>query len=422
MKFFPLLVALSMLFPSAAWAQGDWPMVGKDPQHTGSVVEGPSPPFKRAWFAKSQDPEDSFTTWPIVSAGVVIVRSGGGFMARNATKGDLIWWKQSSEGVVQVSPSVDQGALYVSLPFGVMVALDRSAGGEIWRFQAKDSLDASNVLDQGVLFFGSAEAKTFYALDAATGSLKWEVQTELEPSYVPAVSEGVVVTPTESLDEDKSLVLAFDATTGNQLWQFQTRNEGNSPAILDNKVIVAGGDFFLYALDLKTGREVWKAEVEAKFGPRNMPALAFGDVFLVDRVGNMYRFDGNSGRREWFISTDETVGTFDQSSPVIAGKTLFIGSGSGDLYAVDVDAGKIVWHDAVQGIVLSGAADSERFYFGVKFGQEGLYAYEHDPEGQLLPDDPGEDPFTDLIYGLLLLAIILGGVLLVARIRRSRSS
>lgn len=421
MKLFPLVVALSMLFPSAAWAQNDWPMVGKDPQHTGSVVEGPSPPFKRSWFAQSGDPDDSFTTWPIISEGEVVVTSGGGFLAVRASDGQRIWWHESRGGVTHVALVTDGERILAPLSLGVLVAIDQSQT-ELWRFQAKDSIDASGTLADGLLYFGSAEAKTFYALDAATGALKWEVQTELEPSYVPAVSEGVVVTPTESIGTDQSIIYAFEAATGKEIWRFETRDEGNSPAILDNKVIVAGGDFFLYALDLKTGREVWKAEVEAKFGPRNMPALAFGDVFLVDRVGNMYRFDGNSGRRKWFISTDETVGTFDQSSPVIAGKTLFIGSGSGDLYAVDVDAGKIVWHDAVQGIVLSGAADSERFYFGVKFGQEGLYAYEHDPEGQLLPDDPGGDPFTDLIYGLLLLAMILGGVLLVARIRRSRSS
>jgi outer membrane protein assembly factor BamB len=240
------------------------------------------------------------------------------------------------------------------------------------------------------------------------------------PDSVPAVSENTVVFSTEDLSSRRVLLLALNTENGNEIWRVEQKEANSSPSILDGKVILGGGDFFAYALDLKTGKEIWRSPVEDKFSVRNMPAIAFGDVFLADRIGNIYRLDGETGERKWIFR--DTEGTMDQSFPVIAGKTLFIGSSAGNLYALDTDTGRLLWQDQVNGIVLSGAADSERFYFGVKFGDEGLYAYEHDPEGELEPTPGALRNLRGLIGGLILFALILVGVVLYARRRRRRAT
>lgn len=419
MKRLAVALLLAALTPAAALAD-DWEMVQRDALHSGSVPEGPRAPLKRAWVAKSPDPDDSFTTWPVAGAGVVYASSGPGVLAVEAKTGKRLWFVQSEEGQTQVAPAIDEQSLYISLPFGRMVALDRQNGSERWRFQADDSLDASSTLADGRLYVGSEEAKILYSLNSADGTLVWKVATELEPDSTPVVSEGVVAFSTEEIGSSRVIVLALDAATGAELWRLEQKEGNSSPSILNGRVILGGGDFFAYALDLKTGRTVWKSPVDGRFGVRNMPALAFGDVFLADRIGNIYRLEGDTGKRKW--KSEGTRGTFDQSSPVIAGKTLFIGSGAGWLYALDVEDGRLLWKEQVGGVVLSGAADAERFYFGVKLRNEGLYAYEHDPKGRLEPPPrrpPG--PLGSLLRGLLIFVVVFGAVFAYGRRRRARA-
>jgi outer membrane protein assembly factor BamB len=419
-RLFISLFLASSLSPMTAGAQA-WEMVGRSPLHDNFVEQGPSPPFRRAWQAKSPDPESSFTTWPVVKNGVVYVSSGPGVMAVDASDGLRHWFFTPEEGQTQVAPALEGGAVFIPLPFGRIVALSIESGEEMWRFQAEGSLDSSPTLAEGRLYFGSAEGKQFYCLDAASGRLVWKVTTEFEPDSVAAVSQGIVVVSTEHVGSPQVLILGLDAATGAELWRVEQKEENSSPSILGSTVVFGGGDSFAYAVDLKTGKQIWKSPVEDKFGIWSMPAIAFGDVFFADRVGNIYRLDGTTGQRMWVFK--ETEGDMAQSFPVVAGKTLFIGSGAGFLYALDVDSGRLLWKDSVQGIVLSGAADTERFYFGVKFGDEGLYAYEHDPEGKLEPPPPaGFRPPTGLLTGLLVFLLLFGGFLVYARRRRSRAA
>jgi outer membrane protein assembly factor BamB len=327
--------------------------------------------------------------------------------------GKRLWWREDAGGSKQVGLAVDDGAVYVPLPLAKLAALDLNTGSERWKVDTGETglEDASPVLFEGRLFFGLPEAKSFSAYNVADGSLAWSVRTQFEPDSVPAAADGSVVFSTQDLDSVRSVFLALDAASGQELWSVDNQIGNSSPSIFDGKVVFGGGDRFAYALDLKTGRRIWRSPTEDVFSPRNMPAIAFGDVFLADRIGNLYRLDGRTGKRKWIFR--DTEGTMDQSFPVIAGKTLFIGSGAGWIYAVDTESGDLLWREQVGGFVLSGAADAERFYFGVKFRNEGLYAYEHDPSGKTaLPVGGLVDRLTSGVALVIALVIVAGLIIL----------
>jgi eukaryotic-like serine/threonine-protein kinase len=423
------VVLTTILFLAVTIAEAsasDWPMIQRDPTHSGFSESGPAPPLRKAWKIDAGDPESNFTTWPVVFDGVSYASVGPGVVAVDAGSGSRKWLTTPPEGQTIVGPAVDNKGLYIPVPFGRMLALDRQTGTELWRFQADDKLEASPTLADGRLYFGSAQAKTFYCIDVQRGQLVWKAQLELEPNSVPVVSDGLVVFSVEDLDSENSLVLALDAATGREVWRVRQQENNSSPSILGDKVIIGGGDLFVYALDLKTGRRVWRTEVPGKFHVRNSPAIAYGDVFMADRVGNLYRLDGDTGKMKWIF--DDTEGTFDQSYPVIAGKTFYIGGGAGWLYALNADTGKLLWKDKVGGFVMSGAADAERFYFGVKFRNEGLYAYEHNPDpkaGTDVKEDEGTgaSALPKVIFGaLVILSLVLAGVILGLRIFTKRLS
>ena len=58
--------------------------------------------------------------------------------------------------------------------------------------------------------------------------------------------------------------------------------------------------------------------------------------------------DTESGKEKWSFTTRSRV----ESSPLIAGKRVFIGSNDGNLYELDLDTGKKLW-DFVAGAPLS---------------------------------------------------------------------
>lgn len=393
-----------------------WDQLAKDSAHTSAISEGPKTPLKRAWLVKSQDPRTSFTSWPVVRDGFVYAPSGPGIVAVDAGSGQTLWWKDFG-GMAQEALAADSSNLYAPLGTYSMVALNRQTAATRWTLDLGPSGadDPSPTLSDGKLFFAQADAHAFYCVDTSTGTVIWKKATSDEPTYIAAAADNVVVMGTEQLGSGAVRYQALEASTGSEIWNFEQSESSSSPTISGHTLVVGGGDFHVYAINLEDGRGIWSSRAEGRFDPRNVPAFALGDFFLADRIGNIYRIDGTTGKRKWIFR--DTEGNMDQSFPVIAGETLFAGSGSGHLYALDVRTGQLLWKGSVKGIVLSGAADKDRFYFGVKLGaDEGLHAFEHDPKGKLAPRRVSESPVQYLIAGLVLVVILFGGIVIFSRL------
>ncbi len=410
-----LISAVSGALPAQA---EDWPMIQKDPAHTGSVSVGPEAPLRLAWKASPGDPKTNFTTWPVVYDGVVYASSGPGILAVDAQTGTKKWFSAPEEGQNIVAPAVDESGIYIPVGESQLLALDRSSGAELWRFSARGELRSSPTVSDGRIFFASAEGNTFYCVDAQTGELVWESVQDLEPFNVPVVSNGLVIFSTRDLSSTRAFLVALDATSGQESWRVLQEGSSSSPAILDDKVIVGTRDTAVKAYRVANGELVWSSPISNLIAAESSPAIAFGDAFVADRTGNFYRFNGATGKQEWHFSANE--GTFNQSFPVIAGKTMFIGGGAGWVHGIDVDSGQELWKEQVGGYIHSGATDGERFYFGVKFRNEGIYAYEHDPNGTLVEEDLAEssgDTAMEILPWVVGITVVLGGIALVLRRR-----
>jgi outer membrane protein assembly factor BamB len=214
------------------------------------------------------------------------------------------------------SPLVWSGAVYFGSGDGNVYALDAATGALRWKFQTGDVVHASPVVANGTLFIGSWDS-WFYALDAATGQQKWRFKTgedhdiynQVGIQSSASVADGMVYFGCRD-----SNFYALDAATGEKKWAFNNKGSWviSSPSIKDGKVYFATSDTSLvYALDAKTG------------------AIAFS-----------LKFQG------WPFF----------SSPTIAGNMLYIGSHSGKLIAIDLAAQKPAWEFATDGQGKNGAA------------------------------------------------------------------
>ena len=201
------------------------------------------------------------------------------------------------------SPVVAQGAVYFGSGDGNLYAVDVASGELRWKFPTGDVVHASPAYADGVLFFGSWDSY-FYAVDAATGKEKWRFHGGEDP------------------------------TMHNQVG-FQS-----SPAVVDGVVYTGCRDAQLYALDAATGKEKWRFD-NALSWVISSPAVTEGKVFFATSDSSLYHVVDAATGKPVLKQQDKS---YMFSSPAIAGDVVFIGVLNGTLQARDLKTGEVLWN------------------------------------------------------------------------------
>jgi outer membrane protein assembly factor BamB len=208
-------------------------------------------------------------------------------------------------------------------PFeNVLSATDVARLGLDWTFTtaSTDSL-ASPVVANGVVYAGSSSGR-LYAMNAATGALRWRFATgNVESSS--AVADGVVYTGTLV-----HKVYALNAATGARLWTFTAGDAvSSSPAVANGVVYFGSADGRVYALNAATGTPLWTFTTGSVVG--SSPAVANGVVYIESLDHNVYALNAATGTRLWTFTT----GSFAVDSPAVANGMIYTGTEDGHVYA-----------------------------------------------------------------------------------------
>jgi len=205
--------------------------------------------------------------------------------------------------IYQSSPVVAGGLVYFGCGDGALYALETATGALKWKFATGDVVHASPALADGTLYFGSWDTY-LYGVDAATGALKWKFKTGEDPvnhnqtgiQSSPCVADGVVYFGCRD-----ATLYAVDVKTGDLKWKFKNAWGSwfiASPAVRDGRVYSTTSDpAYFFAHDAATGKELYRIQV-------NAPAF---------------------------------------SSPTLTGALAYFGTFGGSLYAVDIAEGKVAW-------------------------------------------------------------------------------
>jgi eukaryotic-like serine/threonine-protein kinase len=120
----------------------------------------------------------------------------------------------------------------------------------------------------------------------------------------------------------------------------------SSAAIAGGRVYVGAHPGVLVALDLQSGKILWKYEASKTGIGESSPAVAAGLVLVGDLDGVLHGVDAATGARRWTFETGSEI----KSSPVVAGDRVLIGSYDGHLYGLSLE-GKLLWKAATEGPV-----------------------------------------------------------------------
>lgn len=135
---------------------------------------------------------------------------------------------------------------------------------------------------------------------------------------------------------------ALDAASGAVRWVYPTEMPlGNSPTVDNGVVYVGGYDHKLHALNAQTGTLLWTFEAEHGFDTN--PLVINNKVYLGNRDGYFYAIYANSaplkGQLAWKFKTDGPI----HYSAAYADGTLYFASDDSYAYALDAETGAQIW-------------------------------------------------------------------------------
>ena len=220
------------------------------------------------------------------------------------------------------APIIAYDKLYTTSRKGDVAALDIKTGDTLWStdlredredrgfFESRQSALLSGGPTAGInkIFVGSENGKV-YALDAETGKVDWQSTIKGEVLSAPAIDGGVL-----AVNSASGVLKAFNASNGEELWKI----EQDTPSL--------------------TLRGI------------SAPAISSGGVFVGTPDGNLTVYIMENGQQGWSAIVGEPSGSTEfervidvDSSPVVFGDRVYSISSRGNLVAIDLRSGQIVW-------------------------------------------------------------------------------
>ena len=263
---------------------------------------------------------------------------------------DRLWSVDVGNGqgdnYTEITPTIAGRVIFAASENGTVLAVNLDSGDVLWRSRLDERLITGGVgAGGGLVIVGSRDAEVI-ALDQSTGETVWVGQVTSEVVAQPIANEDIVVVQTV---DDK--VTALDNVSGEQRWIYESTQppltlRGTSrPVFTPADTVVAGfSNGTLVSVSADDGVWRWEERVAVPEGR-----------YDIDRV----------------IDIDGDL--------VLDGNRIFASSYQGNLIALDVATGRIVW----------GLQDASS-YHGIAQGFGNLY-YCNDESHVVAVRDESED-------------------------------
>ena len=269
----------------------------------------------------------------------------------------------ASLGFALLRPVYYNGMIYVANRAGEVFSFDAKTGTQQWQQNlAMPIFAAIGVNDDFAVVTHDNGDVT--ALNATDGSVVWTTSIKRQISALPVIGKERVLIRTAD-----GLLIGLDMRNGNVVWQLKKAVPGLSvhgdsmPVITGDAVLTGLSSGKLIANNVINGRDYWEVEISFVHGQNELERLADSDTVPIVQ-GTMAYTATYQGSVIALQLQDAAVRWRTKISTrlpmAIAQKRLFVIGELGEVTALDIDDGRIVWqqrafrgHGVSQPVVLN---------------------------------------------------------------------
>lgn len=259
-------------------------------------------------------------------------------------------WQFDSKNITSLSPTSNNGRLYLPLTSGEIVSLDVSNGQLLWRTEIGGDFSASPIADERGVYLASRNGDpdnsrqilrstgAIRALSQSTGITLW-----MRTLHFP-IQGGLVSSATNLFGGSKDgRVYAFNKATGEILWVFQHTSAFSSyPTLHNRRLYIGSEDGTLLALDETTGAILWRYRTRGAL--RGTVAVADNTIFFGSNDGYVYAYSEINGRLLWRRRTGAAV-----QAVVWGGNGIVVTSLDNFAYLLTPRRGELIWKRQLAG-------------------------------------------------------------------------
>jgi len=345
-RSFAAILAVVCSFATAAAAASGEDAVSYqiNAAHTGSVnfAAGFAPPLVRAWSGTFGNWQSSWP-YPLIAKNTVFtVIDDTEVVAIDLATGVQKW--SAALDCCWAVGAYDDGRLFYLNNAGKLVALSAKSGRKQWSadLSFQDSIVTPLIAAEGQVFTGAGNAVR--AVDEQTGKLQW-TRSFGSDLTIPAFGDGGVYA------EYECDFLKLAPHNGTTVWEmFQgCIGGGGMPVYSKHRVFFGEGDEEPYVASSIDGHML------GTYPSRSAAPVVFVDPrsgrlrgLTMDVAGGPINcWDAKSNKVLWSFGGDNQLIIM----PIVVNGIVFVGSQSGNLYALDPRHGKELWRDNAGGAI-----------------------------------------------------------------------
>jgi outer membrane protein assembly factor BamB len=281
---------------------------------------------------------------PAVVNGKVFIGSDDGHIyCLDAYSGNLIWKQfvnsslplnHGSVVMLRSSPAVVGDSVYVGSVDGNLYALDADNGEIVWKHETGGIITSSPTVADGAVYVTSEEPDEggLYKLDAGDGTLIWRKSLKYVIPFTggtdmqgtPTVVDGMVFVSTNLRE-----YYAVNASSGETVWKYTNPAAiefiVSSPIYVDGKVFIVD-KFDIACLDAKTGDKLWSSYYGDELYVS--PSYAKDKIYVITSQRHLFVMNATDG----VIISNVTMPSASWSSPTLVDGRLYVGNNDWNIY------------------------------------------------------------------------------------------
>ncbi|MEJ0062838.1 MAG: PQQ-binding-like beta-propeller repeat protein [Alphaproteobacteria bacterium] len=172
-------------------------------------------------------------------------------------------------------------------------------------------------------------------------------------------------------------VSAFDTREGERIWRSDTAPEdsdadavGGGIAYADDTIFAATGHGEVVALSAKDGQVAWRRSLNHPL--RAAPTVSDGRVFVVTIANEAVALDAHNGTVLWrHNGINEPATLMGSPSPAVLGDSVIVAYGSGEIFALRVQNGRMAWSDLLTAPAAAGSLPAMSAIHGFPVAERG---------------------------------------------------